>query len=330
MTPVDPVDLTLLDISAGKPVIVEDTDEGHGVLVVAAASAVAENIAFLVRHTSGILGVAVSEDTADRLRLPLINELDSSRSGLRYTETVDAATGVGTGISAADRARTMRVLADPASRASDLTRPGHVMPIRVTGGGGGGGGGVGGGQRLDDAVLNLVTAAGVGRAAVLASVVSETQPTELATAADLRAFADRFGLRLTSTMDLARYRLRTDAVVRRVASTRLPLSAGVFRAIGFQRLDVVGEYLALVYGDVAGYDQVPTYLHRECPAGDIFGSLGCECSNRLQAALKSVVARGSGVVVYLPAASRGDDRVISQILHDLGLRSAIETLAKPA
>jgi 3,4-dihydroxy 2-butanone 4-phosphate synthase/GTP cyclohydrolase II len=208
-----------------------------------------------------------------------------------YTISVDARDGVTTGISAADRAHTVRTLADSATEPWEITRPGHVFPLRYREGG------VLVRRGHTEAAVDLATLAGLTPAGVLVEVVNDDGT--MKRGPELRAFADEHGLAMISIDDLVRYRRRHENLVERVAETRLPTKFGDFTAYGYRITVDDSEHIALVYGDVSGPDPVLTRVHSECLTGDVFGSHRCDCGPQLEEAMQRVVDEGRGVVVYL-------------------------------
>ncbi|NKY49260.1 bifunctional 3,4-dihydroxy-2-butanone-4-phosphate synthase/GTP cyclohydrolase II [Nocardia vermiculata] len=292
----DSIQKALDALAAGRPVVVVDDEdrENEGDLVLAAEFATAETIGFLVRHTSGVLCVPMPGADLDRLSLPPMTAVNEDPKGTAYTVSVDAATGISTGISAADRARTMRLLADPRTGAADLTRPGHVFPLRAHPRG------VLGRPGHTEATVDLLRAAGLRPAGVIAEVVADDG--SMARLPQLRTFARTHALPIISIADLIEHRRRGEHTITRLAQTRLPTRYGDFRVFGYQDAgsgtQPPVEHLALAYGDPAGVD-VLARLHSECLTGDAFGSLRCDCGEQLDASLRAVAAEGRGVVVYL-------------------------------
>lgn len=292
MEPIDSVVDALTDLREGKPILVVDDEdrENEGDLICAAQFATPEWISFLVRYSSGYLCVAVPNEVADRLQLPPMVQCSEDPRGTAYTVTVDASAGVGTGISARDRARTAQVLADPASRASDLIRPGHVVPLRAKPGG------VLERRGHTEAAVDLTLLAGLHPAGVLCEVVSEEDPTRMARLPELRGFAQAHGIRVIQVNDVVRY--RQARVVRRVTRSKLPVSNAPFEIVGYRDLDGI-EQIAVVLGDVDGAENVLVRVHSECFTGDVLGSQRCDCGTQLDDALGAVAAVGRGVVVYV-------------------------------
>ncbi len=291
----DDVARAIEDLANGRLVVVVDDEsrENEGDLILAAELATPETVSFMVRHTSGYLCVPLSESECDRLDLPPMYHVNQDKRGTAYTVTVDARNGVTTGISATDRAHTIRLLADPSATAADFSRPGHVVPLRAKAGG------VLRRAGHTEATLDLARLAGLREAGVLCEVVSTDDPGTMARLPELRRFADEHGLALISIADLIAYRRRHDILIERVASTRLPTSAGEFAAVGFRSLDDGAEHVALVKGDIGDGSDVLVRVHSECLTGDVLGSLRCDCGPQLHAALAAVEAEGRGVVLYM-------------------------------
>ncbi|MGV9614405.1 bifunctional 3,4-dihydroxy-2-butanone-4-phosphate synthase/GTP cyclohydrolase II [Nocardia xishanensis] len=288
----DPVETAIAAIAAGGMAVVVDDEnrENEGDLILAAELATTESIAFLVRHTSGVLCAPMAGPDLDRLLLPPMTAVNEDPKGTAYTVSVDAAHGVGTGISAADRAHTLRTLADPRTEAHELTRPGHVFPLRAHPSG------VLGRAGHTEAAVDLVRLAGLRPAGVIAEVVRDDGA--MARLPELWEFARAHGLPIISIADLIEYRRRVERTVTRVVQTRMPTEYGEFRLVGYRDELTGSEALAMVFGET-GADAVLARLHSECLTGDALGSLRCDCGDQLDAALRAVAAEGSGVVVYL-------------------------------
>jgi 3,4-dihydroxy 2-butanone 4-phosphate synthase/GTP cyclohydrolase II len=292
----DSVDRAIADIRAGKPVVVVDDEnrENEGDIIFAASMATPELLAFTIRHTSGVICVPMLGEDLDRLGLPLMVHQNRERLRTAYTISVDARDGVTTGISAADRARTIRALADPATEPDELVRPGHVFPLRYREGG------VLVRPGHTEAAVDLARLAGLAPAGVLAEVVNDDGT--MARLPELRRFADEHDLALISIEQLIDHRRRSERIVTRAAETRLPNRHGVWRAYGYVSALDGGEHVALVYGDDvadAGAENVLVRVHSECLTGDVLGSLRCDCGVQLDHAMRLIAAEGRGVVVYL-------------------------------
>ena len=307
--PLDTVDRALVDLAAGKAVLVIDDEdrENEGDLIFAAQLATPELVAFMVRYTSGYICVPITEANADRLDLPPMFRVNQDRRGTAYTVTVDAREGISTGISASDRAHTIRLLADPATTSADLSRPGHIVPLRARDGG------VLRRPGHTEAAVDLARLAGLAPAGVLCEVVSEKDPSGMARADELRTFADEHGLALISIADLIAYRRRSEKLVERVATARVPLRYGEFTAVGYSSSYDNREHVAFVFGEIGDGEEVHVRVHSDCLTGDVFGSLRCDCGPQLDAALAAVAREGRGVVLYV----RGHEGRGIGLLHKL-------------
>ena len=293
----DSIERAIADIAAGKPVVVMDDEdrENEGDIIFAASKATPELMAFTIRHSSGVICVPMPAEMLDRLEIPLMTPHNKDRMRTAYTISVDARDGVSTGISAADRAHTARVLADSATEPWEITRPGHVFPLRYREGG------VLVRRGHTEAAVDLARLAGLTPAGVLVEVVNDDG--SMKRAPELREFADEHGLAMISIEDLVKYRRRTEHLVTRVAETRLPTRYGDFTAYGYTVTVDDSEHIALVYGDLESFrgadEPVLTRVHSECLTGDVFGSHRCDCGPQLDEALERIVEEGRGVVVYL-------------------------------
>jgi 3,4-dihydroxy 2-butanone 4-phosphate synthase/GTP cyclohydrolase II len=282
------------EIAAGRPVVVADDQgrEDEGDLIFAAEFATPELIAFLIRHTSGVVCVPMIGEDLDRLRIgPLVDDnTDPNRTA--FTMTVDSAAGVTTGISAEDRACTVRVLADPAAAPGHLTRPGHIFPLRARSGG------VLERRGHTEAGIDLTRLAGVRQTAVIAELTNDDGT--MMRRPELSAFAARHGLVMINIDQLARYRWRHETLVDQLAGTRLPTAYGEFTAYVYRSRPTGTEHIALVAGQPAEViEPALVRVHSECLTGDVLGSLRCDCGPQLQSALSTIAGRGHGVVIYL-------------------------------
>src|SRR5689334_5609619 len=292
----DDVEEAIADIAAGKAVVVVDDEdrENEGDIIFAAAKATPELMAFTIRHSSGVICVPMPADMLDRLEIPLMTPHNKDKLRTAYTISVDARDGVSTGISAADRAHTARVLADSATEPWEITRPGHVFPLRYREGG------VLVRRGHTEAAVDLATMAGLTPAGVLVEVVNDDGT--MKRGHELRAFADEHGLKMISIEQMVHHRRRTESHVERVAETRLPTRYGDYTAFGYRITVDDSEHIALVYGDPAALrdgQPVLTRVHSECLTGDVFGSARCDCGPQLEEALQRISEEGRGVVIYL-------------------------------
>ncbi|QWF84352.1 bifunctional 3,4-dihydroxy-2-butanone-4-phosphate synthase/GTP cyclohydrolase II [Amycolatopsis sp. CA-230715] len=303
------IEKAVADIKAGRPVVVVDDEdrENEGDLIFAAEKATPELLAFMVRYTSGYVCVSLTGEDTARLDLPPMYHTNQDARGTAYTVTVDAAEGISTGISAADRSHTIRLLADPKSSAADFRRPGHVVPLRAKDGG------VLRRPGHTEAAVDLARLAGLHPAGVLCEIVSQKDEGDMARRDELEVFAADHDLQVITIADLIAYRRRTEKQVERVAEARIPLAAGTFRAVGYDSLLDGIEHVAFVYGDIGDGEDILVRVHSECLTGDVFGSLRCDCGPQLEAALQAVATEGRGVVLYV----RGHEGRGIGLLHKL-------------
>ncbi|KOX07291.1 bifunctional 3,4-dihydroxy-2-butanone-4-phosphate synthase/GTP cyclohydrolase II [Nocardiopsis sp. NRRL B-16309] len=299
----DPIQDAIADFAAGRAIVVVDDEdrENEGDIIFAAELATPELLAFMIRYTSGVVCVPLEGHDLDRLDLPLMTARNEESLRTAYTVTVDAREGVSTGISAADRAHTIRLLADADSRPVDFVRPGHILPLRARPGG------VLARRGHTEASVDFARLAGLRPAGVLAEVVNDDGT--MARLPRLREFADEHGLKLVSVEQLAAHRVAlgdtltaeqaAPPLVTRQVETRLPNRYGEWRAIGFTGTTDGAEHVALVLGDLTDGTDVLARLHSECLTGDAFGSQRCDCGEQLDAAMADIAEEGRGVVVYL-------------------------------
>ncbi len=297
----DPIDAVLADVRAGRPVIVTDDAgrENEGDLILAAEMATAESVAFMVKHTSGVICVPMEGAELDRLELPLMTPLAANTERMRtaYTISVDAAQGVTTGISAADRARTIRLLAEPGTAPGDLARPGHVFPLRYREGG------VLRRAGHTEAAVDLARLAGLRPAGVLAEIVNDDGT--MARVPELLRFKAQHGLKFCTIDALIAYRRQREKLVERMEVIQLPTDYGDFQLYLYRNVLDDKHHLALVKGRIDPEVPVPVRVHSECLTGDVFGSRRCDCGGQLQAALQQIEDDGAGVLVYLRQEGRG-------------------------
>jgi 3,4-dihydroxy 2-butanone 4-phosphate synthase / GTP cyclohydrolase II len=281
------------EIRRGRIVIVvDDADrENEGDLIMAAEKVTPEAIAFIVRHTSGVICVPVEGERLDELQIPLMVAANTDHQRTAFTVSVDARRGVTTGISAADRAATIRAMIDPATAPEDLSRPGHIFPLRYREGG------VLKRAGHTEASVDLARLAGLYPAGVLCETVNEDGT--MARLPDLAAFAERHDLRVISIADLIAYRRQHEMAIRRVAEATIPTPYGRFRSFAYESLIDDQTHVALVLGELGDGEKVLTRVHSECLTGDVFGSLRCDCGAQLDRALSMIGDEGRGVVLYI-------------------------------
>jgi 3,4-dihydroxy 2-butanone 4-phosphate synthase/GTP cyclohydrolase II len=289
----DSVEEAVTDIAAGKAVVVVDDEdrENEGDLIFAASKSTPALMAFTIRYSSGVICAPVTAATLDRLGIPLMTPHNRERMRTAYTVSVDARDGVTTGISAADRSRTVRTLIDSATEAYEVVQPGHVFPLRYAEGG------VLVRPGHTEAAVDLARLAGLEPAGVISELVNDDGT--MKRGQQLRDFADEHGLRMIAIEQLIHHRRRHENHVLRVAETRLPTAHGDFTAYGYQITIDGSEHVALVHGDLTGPEPVLTRVHSECLTGDVFGSARCDCGPQLDEAMGLIVKEGRGVVVYL-------------------------------
>lgn len=291
----DPIERAVADIAAGRPVVVVDDEnrENEGDVIVAAEKITPEIVAFMMNECRGLICVPMEGPELDRLELPQMVEANTESMRTAFTVSVDAgaAHGVTTGISAADRATTIRLLAEPASVAGDFVRPGHVFPLRARPGG------VLVRPGHTEAGVDLARLAGLRPAAAIVEIAREDGT--MARLPELVPFARKHGLAIISIEDLIAYRRSAEPTVRREADTALPTAFGDFQAYGYRSVADGVEHIALVAGEIGDGADVLVRVHSECLTGDVFGSQRCDCGPQLQAALRTVAEAGRGVVLYL-------------------------------
>ncbi len=299
--PFGTIEQAIAAIRAGQLVIVADDEdrEDEGDLVGAAERVTPEMINFMATHGRGLICLTLTPERCQALGLPQQAEHNTESHETAFTVSVDAAArfGVTTGISAADRAATMRVAIDPVTVPGDLRRPGHVSPLRARPGGVL--------QRVGqtEASVDLARLAGLYPAGVICEILNPDG--SMARRPDLERFAAQHGLVFITVAQLVAYRLATERLVHRAANARLPTPFGEFRIVAYRNDVDPAEHVALVFGDVKGERQVLVRMHSKCLTGDVFGSARCDCGWQLHSAMRMIAAEGRGVVVYLDQEGRG-------------------------
>ncbi|MGZ6545706.1 MAG: bifunctional 3,4-dihydroxy-2-butanone-4-phosphate synthase/GTP cyclohydrolase II [Actinomycetota bacterium] len=281
------------EIRAGRLVIVvDDADrENEGDLIMAAEKVTPEAIAFIVRHSSGVICVPVVGERLDELQIPLMVSTNTDHQRTAFTISVDACEGVTTGISAADRASTIRTIIDPATKPEDLSRPGHIFPLRYREGG------VLKRAGHTEASVDLARLAGLFPAGVLCETVNDDG--SMARLPDLVRFAATHGLKIISIADLIEYRRRQERLVVKVAEATIPTPYGQFRSYAYESQVDGRTHIALVLGEIGDGADVLTRVHSECLTGDVFGSLRCDCGAQLERAMEMIGREGRGLVLYI-------------------------------
>jgi 3,4-dihydroxy 2-butanone 4-phosphate synthase / GTP cyclohydrolase II len=296
------VDAAIEAIRAGEMLIVADDEdrENEGDLICAAEMVTPEIINFMAKRASGLICLALTPQRCDQLGLTLIAEHNMDALRTAYTQSIDAAPryGITTGISAHDRAQTIRVAADPSSGPADVRYGGHVQPLRARAGGVL--------QRVGhtEAAVDLARLAGLAPAGVVCEILRDEDGMP-ARRPQLEQFAARHELQFITVAQLVAHRLQTERLVHRVAEARLPTEFGVWRIIGYRNDVDDREHVALVYGEVDKGESILVRMHSKCLTGDVFGSLRCDCGWQLHSAMQQIAAAGQGVVVYLDQEGRG-------------------------
>lgn len=273
-------------------VVVDDEDrENEGDLIMAAEAATPENIAFFVRHTSGVICAPLTGDRLDELEIPLMVQHNTESHRTAFTYSVDYVHGTSTGISAADRSATIRALIDPSTKPSDLARPGHIFPLRYSEGG------VLKRAGHTEAAVDLARLAGMDPAGVLCEIVNDDGT--MARVKDLVGFCEEHNLLMITIAQLIKYRRQNEKLIRRIAEARIPTPWGDFTSYVYESVLDGQQHVAMVKGAVQGERDVLVRVHSECLTGDVFHSLRCDCGIQLHAAMAAIEADGLGVLVYL-------------------------------
>ncbi len=295
------IEQAIEDIKHGRLVVVADNEdrENEGDIIAAAQAITPDAINFMAKHGRGLICLTLTPERCDALGLPQMAERNTDSLETAFTVSVDAAKsyGVTTGISAWDRAKTIQVAIDPATQPSDLRRPGHVFPLRARPGGVL--------QRVGqtEASLDLARLAGLYPAGVICEILAEDGT--MMRRPQLELFSKEHGLTFVTVAQLVAYRLQNERLVHRVANVRLPTSFGEFRLVGYRNDVDDREHVALVYGEVAGQEDVMVRMHSKCLTGDVFGSQRCDCGFQLHRAMEIISQAGRGVIVYLDQEGRG-------------------------
>jgi 3,4-dihydroxy 2-butanone 4-phosphate synthase / GTP cyclohydrolase II len=298
-TPFATIDEAIEDIRQGKMVVVVDDEnrENEGDLTMAAQFVTPEAINFMAKEGRGLICLALTPERCDELGLDLMAAKNESAFETAFTVSIEARSGVSTGISAADRARTVQVAIDPKTSARELVQPGHVFPLKARTGG------VLERVGQTEAAVDLTRLAGLIPAGVICEIMNDDGT--MARVKDLAPYCERHGLKMVTVADLVAYRRQHEKLVERVVSTKLPTAFGEFVAVGYRSLIDNKHHVALVKGEVAGAGDVLVRVHSECLTGDVFHSLRCDCGEQLESALSMIEQEGSGVLLYLSQEGRG-------------------------
>jgi 3,4-dihydroxy 2-butanone 4-phosphate synthase/GTP cyclohydrolase II len=323
--PFSPIPAAIEDFRAGKMlVIVDDEDrENEGDLTIAAEKVTPEVINFMAKHARGLICLPLSPEICDALALPPMSAKNTARLGTAFTESIEAAEGVTTGISAADRAHTILVAMDPDTQPRDLARPGHVFPLRAREGGVL----VRAGQT--EAVVDLARLAGLRPGGVICEIMNDDGT--MARVPQLREFCGRHNVKMISVADLIRHRLQTERFIRRQSEGCLRTEFGDFKTIVYSSNILTQMHLALVFGEIAGRENVLVRMHSRCIYGDVFGSVECQCHQVVRNSLRQIAEEGAGALVYLHQTGPGirDHSILGtpdgqrQLQHESGLGAQI-------